>query len=64
LKVCRRGSSFNPAREAQRIGRLRRVGSPHQSVEHHVFLTNTPHEIGKWRTVQRREDDGKAVLAV
>jgi superfamily II DNA or RNA helicase len=57
------GNTFNPAREAQRVGRIRRVGSPHASVEHHVFLTSTQHEIEKWKTAAGRGEDAVAVLA-
>ncbi len=57
------GSSFNPAREDQRVGRLRRPGSPHALVRHVTFLAETDHERRKWCTVQRRAADSRAVLA-
>lgn len=34
-------SSYNPAREAQREGRIRRIGSPHATYEHITFLPDT-----------------------
>lgn len=57
------GSTWNPAREEQRVGRLRRIGSPHTDVHHIVILTDTPHERGKWSVMQQRGDDGRAVFA-
>ena len=56
------GSSFNPAREAQRLGRLRRPGAAHPVVRHVTFLTDTQHEHEKWATVQRRAQDSDAVI--
>lgn len=56
------GSSFNPAREAQRIGRLRRPGAVHAVVQHVTFLADTEHERRKWSTVERRAADTHAVL--
>lgn len=40
-------SSFNPAREAQRVGRIRRPGSPHERVLHLTFRALIDHEEGK-----------------
>jgi superfamily II DNA or RNA helicase len=56
------GSSFNPAREAQRIGRLRRPGAAHPEVRHVTFLADTDHERRKWATLTRRASDSEAVL--
>lgn len=56
------GSRFNPAREAQRLGRIRRLGSPHQRVTHMTIYIDTEHERDRTRTLQRKEDDGRAVL--
>ena len=56
------GSSFNPAREAQRVGRLRRPGAAHPVVRHITFLADTEHERRKWATVQRRAQDSDAVI--
>jgi SNF2 family DNA or RNA helicase len=35
-------SSWNPARERQREGRVRRIGSPHQTFRHLTLLPDTP----------------------
>lgn len=56
------GSSFNPAREAHRVGRLRRPGSPYPVVRHVTSLTDTEYERRKWATVDRRAADSRAVL--
>ncbi|MCU1591972.1 MAG: hypothetical protein JWP11_3228 [Frankiales bacterium] len=56
------GSTWNPAREDQRVGRIRRLGSPHQVVTHYMLLTDTDHERGKWAAVARRKVDSQAVL--
>ncbi len=56
------GSSFNPAREAQRIGRLRRPGGTNLEVRHVTFLADTDHERRKWATLTRRASDSEAVL--
>lgn len=56
------GSTFNPAREEQRIGRLRRPGSPHLAVRHVTFSTATPHEQGKQDTLRRRRREAAALI--
>jgi SNF2 family DNA or RNA helicase len=46
LQSCRvlisLGTSWNPAREAQREGRICRIGSPHETYEHLVVVPDTP----------------------
>jgi SNF2 family DNA or RNA helicase len=42
------GCSDNPAREAQREGRVRRIGSPHATYEHITFMLDHPHDRKKW----------------
>ena len=44
-------SSYNPAREAQREGRICRIGSPHATYEHVTFLGDTPTTREKWADV-------------
>lgn len=56
------GASFNPAREEQRIGRLRRPGSPHAAVRHLTFATDTDHERGKAATLGRRYAEARALI--
>ena len=56
------GASFNPAREAQRIGRLRRPGSPHSLVRHVTFVSDTTHERAKHDTLQRRRHEAVALI--
>lgn len=56
------GASFNPAREAQRIGRLARPGSPHAGVRHITFATDTGHERTKHQTLQRRRLEAVALI--
>ena len=43
------GTTYNPAREAQRLGRLRRVGSPHRHIDHHQIVSRTAHDAHKGR---------------
>lgn len=56
------GASFNPAREAQRIGRLRRPGSPHDTVRHVTFVSDTEHERAKHDTLKRRQLEAVALI--
>ncbi len=46
--------SYNPAREEQRVGRLRRLGSPHARIRHTYVLPNTPVERRAWGTRQQK----------
>jgi SNF2 family DNA or RNA helicase len=56
------GTSWNPAAEAQRVGRLRRIGSPHAQVRHVSLLTDTPHDRPKWAKVAQRGEDNLRVI--
>ncbi len=53
LQFCRVllsvGCSDNPARERQREGRLCRIGSPHRTFVHRVYL---PHTYESWKKVR------------
>ncbi len=66
LQTCRLllslGSSWNPAREDQREGRIRRIGSAHASVEHITFLPDTPHERKKLTRLRSRRELAEAVF--
>lgn len=55
------GSSWNPGREAQREGRIRRIGSPHATYEHVTFLMDHPHERRKWAQLRRKRGDSAAL---
>ena len=46
--------SWNPGREDQRAGRIRRIGSPHQQFTHTVFMGDTPMSRAKYGTVDRK----------
>lgn len=54
-------SSFNPGREAQREGRIRRIGSPHADYEHVVFVPDTPDARSKYATLRRKHNLAAAV---
>ena len=54
-------SSWNPAREAQRTGRICRIGSPHASVEHVTFLGDTPVTRRKVEQLHNRRAMAEAV---
>lgn len=56
------GSSWSPASERQREGRVRRIGSSHSRVEHFTIITDTPYELAKWERMQQRELDAACVL--
>lgn len=47
-------SSWNPAREAQRMGRIRRIGSPHTHIEGVTFLGDTPKARRKTQQLDAR----------
>lgn len=51
LQHCRRlvslDASWNPARERQREGRIRRIGSAHETFQHLTLLPDTPLTRGK-----------------
>jgi hypothetical protein len=51
-----------PAAEGQRVGRLRRIGSPHAQVRHVALLTDTKHDRSKWAKVAQRGEDNVRVM--
>ncbi|WP_425460868.1 C-terminal helicase domain-containing protein [Lapillicoccus jejuensis] len=56
------GVSYNPARERQREGRLRRIGSPHRTIRHWVVLPDTPQTRSQLETLDRKGTDAAYVL--
>lgn len=54
-------ASWNPAREDQRAGRIRRIGSPFTEVEHIVLLPDTPLVKAKVGTLDRKLSAREAV---
>lgn len=46
--------SYNPAREKQREGRLRRLGSPHSSITHAVVYPDVPLEGRRRRVLEQK----------
>jgi SNF2 family DNA or RNA helicase len=48
-------ASYNPAREQQREGRIRRIGSPHATYEHLTLLPDTDLNRRKLDTLRSRE---------
>jgi SNF2 family DNA or RNA helicase len=54
--------SWNPARERQREGRLRRIGSAFEVVEHVMILPDTPLASAKRATLASKTAGGAAVL--
>lgn len=54
-------SSWNPAREAQRVGRICRIGSPHASVQHVTFLGDVPITRRKVAQLNKRRAMTQAV---
>ncbi|KRF22918.1 DEAD/DEAH box helicase [Phycicoccus sp. Soil802] len=57
------GQTYNPAREAQREGRLRRIGSPNATYRHLVFLPDTPQTRKQLETLERKAEQAAPVLA-
>lgn len=55
-------SSWNPEREKQREGRLRRIGSPHSTFEHLTLLPDTPHSRRKLSAVDKKGRLADAIL--
>jgi SNF2 family DNA or RNA helicase len=53
--------SFNPARETQREGRIVRMGSPHDTYEHMIFLPDTPDGRAKFAALARKQDLSRLV---
>lgn len=56
-------STYNPAREIQREGRIRRIGSPHDVVKHVTLLPQTPDALRKMDTLSRKLRTAAAVLS-
>lgn len=56
------GVSYNPAREWQREGRLRRIGSPHQTYRHWVVLPDIPLVEEQLATLRRKERTAEPIL--
>lgn len=56
------GSTFNPANELQREGRIRRMGSPFGEVQHVYFFLDDPHERRKWALVTDKDAQGRLVI--
>lgn len=54
-------SSWNPARERQREGRVRRIGSQHDTYEHLTILPDTPLTRGKLGRLDRKRDTANAI---
>lgn len=54
-------TSWNPARERQREGRLRRMGSPHQTYEHLVIRPGTPLAAAKAAKLGRKVRNAELV---
>lgn len=57
------GSSYNPGKEMQREGRIRRLGSPHATYEHITFLNDFDHERNKAKVLRAKTRDSRALLA-
>ncbi|MEI5672627.1 MULTISPECIES: DEAD/DEAH box helicase [unclassified Nocardioides] len=56
--------SWNPARERQREGRLRRIGSSFDAVEHVMLLPDTPLVAAKWAKLAIKRDQGQLAVGV
>ncbi len=56
-------SSWNPAREKQREGRICRIGSPHETYEHLTLLPDTPQVRSKVASLQRKGREAVSLLA-
>ncbi|EWS99884.1 hypothetical protein N865_19965 [Intrasporangium oryzae NRRL B-24470] len=59
VSVC---VSYNPAREQQREGRLRRISSPHDSYRHFVVVPDTPQTRRQLTTLKRRANQARLAL--
>lgn len=55
------GSSWNPAREAQREGRIRRARSEHTGYEHFTLMPSTRLSEAQWTTLAKKRDCAAAV---
>ncbi len=56
------GVEWNPARNAQRVGRIRRIGSPHAQVRHDIVLSTTPSDRRREMTARDRLEDFEMVF--
>ncbi|EFQ83220.1 helicase C-terminal domain protein [Aeromicrobium marinum DSM 15272] len=54
--------SDNPQRERQREGRIRRLGSPHETYTHLTLMPETPTARKKWQTLERKRREAEALL--
>lgn len=54
------GSSWNPAREAQREGRIRRAWSAHESYEHVTLMPNTQLSEAQWTILAKKRESVKS----
>lgn len=65
LQTCRKlislDSSWNPQRENQREGRIRRIGSPHATYEHITLLPDTPLTRKKVGRLEKKSRMARAV---
>lgn len=57
------GASWNPAREIQREGRIRRIGSVFDTVRHTYLLADLKLERTRWRTTQKKAESGEQIMA-
>lgn len=55
-------SSYNPQREAQREGRIRRIGSPHDTYVHLTLMPDTPTARAKWDALARKRQEAFSLL--
>jgi len=59
--LCSVGSTWNPAQETQREGRICRDGSPHQTYEALTLLPDTPLAQAQVRTLSRKSELARIV---
>ena len=53
------GSSWNPAREIQRVGRIRRIGSEFATVNHTYLLADLKLERTRWKATDANMETGE-----
>ncbi len=56
------GVEWNPARNAQRVGRIRRIGSPFAQVRHDIVLSTAPSDRRREMTARDRSEDFEMVF--
>lgn len=56
--------SDNPQREHQREGRIRRIGSPHDSYVHLTLLPDTPTVRKKWKRLSEKQADADLLFGL